>query len=519
VTENAGSPDEGRSVIPASAYFALLLLALANMLNYLDRQIVSILAQSIKADLKLDDADLGFILGTAFAVFYSVVGIAMGRISDGLPRKKVMAFGLALWSAMTALGGMASSFAVLALARVGVGVGEAVANPCSHSLLSDVFPARNRSLALGTYLTGTFIGGALALWLGGMFVQHWQDWCGTFAFGPGCAISGWQAALLAVGIPGIPLALLLLSIHEPERPVKVERRTRFVLGEFAAALPPFTLAVVHRLGGTQALIRNLGWTMLLIGGAALLAWLTGDKAQWAACALGAYAVLTWGQVQSLRDRPLYRLTFGDRTFVYAMLSTAVVACIGGAVGVWQAPYAMRTFALSPSQIGLWLGLLHAVGGVVGVLVGSWITDRWKLRNKAAPVLMGAIAVSIIVPATVLMLVAKTPFVFFAAVLVIAAAGASWSGATGALVQDPVLPRMRWAAAARYSLVAIVIASGIGPYWTGKVSAMAGSLNAGLYSILLLAPLALALIWATARRLPHETPESRIALARAAGETI
>ncbi len=126
--------------IPAAAWYALGLLTAANALNYIDRQIVSILAQSIKADLKLDDADLGFILGTAFAVFYSVVGIAMGRISDFLPRKKVMAFGLALWSAMTALGGAANSFAMLGAARLGVGVGEAVANPCGHSLVADLFP-------------------------------------------------------------------------------------------------------------------------------------------------------------------------------------------------------------------------------------------------------------------------------------------------------------------------------------------------------------------------------------------
>ena len=88
--------------IPRSAYFALGVLVLTNLFNMLDRSIVSILAQSIKTDLKLDDADLGFLLGTAFAVFYSVVGIAMGRISDFITRKKLMAFGVALWSVMRA---------------------------------------------------------------------------------------------------------------------------------------------------------------------------------------------------------------------------------------------------------------------------------------------------------------------------------------------------------------------------------------------------------------------------------
>jgi MFS family permease len=101
--------------------------SICSIARSLDRSIVSILAQSIKADLKLDDADLGFLLGTAFAVFYSIVGIAMGRISDFDSRKKMMAFGLALWSIMTAMGGAAIGFATLSAARIGVGVGETAA--------------------------------------------------------------------------------------------------------------------------------------------------------------------------------------------------------------------------------------------------------------------------------------------------------------------------------------------------------------------------------------------------------
>ena len=194
--------------IPRSAYFALFVLVLTNLFNMLDRSIVSILAQSIKADLKLTDADLGFLLGTAFAVFYSVVGIAMGRISDFVSRKKMLAIGLALWSVMTALGGAAVGFISLSAARIGVGVGEAVANPCSHSLLADTFPARNRALALGTYLTGTFLGTATALVVGGLFVQKWPHFCSAIPIGAACHLAGWQAALIAVGAPGLLLALL-----------------------------------------------------------------------------------------------------------------------------------------------------------------------------------------------------------------------------------------------------------------------------------------------------------------------
>ena len=508
----------GRERIPAAAWFALVLMATANLFNYLDRQIVSILAQSIKADLKLDDADLGFILGTAFAVFYSVVGIAMGRISDFVPRRKLMALGVALWSVMTALGGAAGSFATLAFARIGVGVGESVANPCSNSLLADMFPKKNRAAALGANLSGTFLGGASAMVLGGVFLQYWGSMCTALPWSGACTVKGWQAALYAVGLLGLPLSLLILLIREPARPQPEDLTIGAVVTrEIGAALPPFTFLSLHRLGGAAALRRNLLLAAGLIAAALLLYGITGDKAQWAAFAFGAYAVVTWGQVQSLRDRPLFSLTYGDRTFVMAAGATALIACIGGAVGVWSAPYAMRTFAKTPTEIGLSLGLIAAAGGFVGVLIGGWMTDRWRARDLRAPMGMLTLALTGIIPGIVVLLLARDFTLFLAAKFAIGVFSGLWGGATAALMQDMVLPRMRGAASAAYSLVAIVVASGIGPYWAGKVSVLTGSLNAGLFSILLLAIPAYILIGLTARRLPHETPEARLALARAAGE--
>jgi MFS family permease len=514
----AGSPAKSR--ITGAAWFALVLMATANLFNYLDRQIVSILAQSIKADLRLDDADLGFILGTAFAVFYSVVGIAMGRISDFLPRKKLMAFGVALWSVMTALGGAAGSFATLAFARIGVGVGEAVANPCSNSLLADMFPKENRAAVLGANLSGTFLGGASAMVLGGVFLQFWGDMCTSLPWAGACSVKPWQAALYAVGLTGLPLALLILLIREPARPQPEDLTVGEVVSrEVGAALPPFTFLALHRLGGRPALLRNLTLTAGLIAVALLLYWVTGDKAQWAAFAFGAYAVMTWGQVQSLRDRPLFALTYGDRTFVMAAGATALIACIGGAVGVWSAPYAMRTFDKTPTEIGLSLGLIAALGGFVGVLIGGYMTDRWRARDLRAPMGMLALALSGIIPGIVVLLATRDFTMFLVAKFFIGVFSGLWGGATAALMQDLVLPRMRGAASAAYSLVAIVVASGIGPYWAGKVSVLTGSLNAGILSILLLAPLAYLLIWLVSRRLSDETPEARMVLARSAGESI
>src|SRR6187549_3817131 len=118
---------------PASAYawYTLGVLMLVYMLNFIDRQILSILANDIKADLSLTDADLGFLYGTAFAIFYALFGIPLGRLADSWNRARLLAAGLALWSLMTVLSGLARNGTALAAARVGVGVGEATANPCA----------------------------------------------------------------------------------------------------------------------------------------------------------------------------------------------------------------------------------------------------------------------------------------------------------------------------------------------------------------------------------------------------
>ena len=130
------------------AYYALFILLVTNIFNSIDRSVITIVAARLRVDLHLTDAALGFLMGTAFAVFYGVVGLAMGRIADGVSRTRLMALGLAVWSGMTAAAGTATNYAGLATARMGVGIGEAVANPCSHSLISDYFPQRNRSTAL-----------------------------------------------------------------------------------------------------------------------------------------------------------------------------------------------------------------------------------------------------------------------------------------------------------------------------------------------------------------------------------
>jgi MFS family permease len=516
--ETSPPVEKAAEKMPAYAYYSLAVLTFATFFNFLDRMILSILAHDIRNELGLDDVQLGFLLGTGFAVFYAVVGIAMGRIADAVSRTKLMAIGFATWSAMTALGGAAVNFGMLGLARIGVGIGEATANPCSHSLISDYFSARNRSTALGTYIAGTFLGSAGAMVVGGLILSHWSSMCHAVPGDFACNLSGWRATLFLVGLPGLPLALLVYSLREPPRPPRPPIALGTLLSrELGAAIPPFTLITLYRSGNRQAFITNVMVIAAVIAAVYVLIALTGDRAQWCAIGLGAYSVVSWGQVLKIRDLPFYRLTFGCPTFALAMFGGALVATSTGAVMAWAAPYAIRVLNMAPASAGIWLGITTATSGGIGVIVAGRITDYWKQRDPRAPIGMAALSLLCSLPALVLMLRATTPnnYIIGAALFSLCASG--WAGAFAAMIQDLVLPRMRGGAASAFALISVIIASGAGPYWVGKVSTVSGSLATGMASIQLLAPIALVLLFLAARRLRHENPLRRLARAQAAGE--
>ena len=205
---------------PASeryARYVLGVLVLVYVFNFLDRQILAILAERIRSDLGIGDAELGFLYGTAFAVFFAVFGIPLGRLADVWDRRKLIALGLALWSLMTVLSGFARSFPELAIARIGVGIGEASAAPAAFSLLSDYFPPARRATVLAIYSSGIYIGAGLGLGLGGLIVDRW-DAAFTNA-PPPFGLAGWQVAFLVVGLPGLLLAGWVSTLSEPARGV------------------------------------------------------------------------------------------------------------------------------------------------------------------------------------------------------------------------------------------------------------------------------------------------------------
>lgn len=182
--------------------YVLAILTGVYTFNFIDRQILVILQESIKADLGLTDTQLGMLTGLTFALFYVTLGIPVARLADRSNRKNIVAISLALWSFMTALSGSVANFFQLLLARIGVGVGEAGGSPPSHSMISDYFPPERRATALSIYSVGIYIGILVGYIAGG-----WLD-----------QLYGWRIALMALGVPGILYAIILyFTVEEPER--------------------------------------------------------------------------------------------------------------------------------------------------------------------------------------------------------------------------------------------------------------------------------------------------------------
>jgi MFS transporter, Spinster family, sphingosine-1-phosphate transporter len=187
-----------------SVRLTLWILLTVYVFNFIDRQIVNILAEPIARDLDLNDTQIGLLTGLAFALFYTVLGIPIARFADRgtTSRPKVIAIALAVWSVMTALCGLAQNFAQLLLARIGVGVGEAGCTPPAHSLISDMVPPEKRASALAFYSLGIPVGTLLGMVIGGTLADY----------------VGWREAFVIVGLPGVLLALVVwFVIRDPRR--------------------------------------------------------------------------------------------------------------------------------------------------------------------------------------------------------------------------------------------------------------------------------------------------------------
>lgn len=193
---------------PAARRYAMVVLAVVYMFNFVDRQILSILLPAIRDEFQVGDTVLGLLAGTAFALFYVTLGVPIAQLADRVNRRNLIAAAVAIWSGMTAVSGLAANIWHLVLARIGVGIGEAGCSPPAHSMIADLYPPERRSSAMGFYTLGISAGIMLAYLAGGWVAQN----------------IGWRAAFFIVGIPGLLLALVVrFTLTEPQRGASEQR--------------------------------------------------------------------------------------------------------------------------------------------------------------------------------------------------------------------------------------------------------------------------------------------------------
>ena len=287
-------------------------------INFVDRQILSVLIEPIKADLGLSDSQLGFLTGFAFAIFYATLGVPIGRLADRVNRVSIIAGAVTLWSVMTALGGLAQNFWQLAAARVGVGVGEAGCTPPAHSMIADLFPPVRRASAMSIYQLGVPIGSVAGLMAGGWINEVW----------------GWRVALMAVGLPGLAVALVLkLVVSDPPRGRSEETKTDDLSVSFLEAV-----GLIWRIKS----FRNIGYGMAL-------------------AALGAYGTMTWFPAFLMRS---YGIGSGE-----AASWLGPLGLLGGVSGTLAGGFLTDRLSRRDPR---WYTWVPAIGLVIGIPAFAWI---------------------------------------------------------------------------------------------------------------------------------------------------
>jgi MFS family permease len=382
------------------AWYVVGVLLLLNVSSFIDRQVMALLFTPIKTDLGLSDTQMGLLLGPAFALTFAVSGLFIGKLVDRGNRVAIIAWGVAAWSVMCTACGVANTFNQLVVARFGVGIGEATLSPSANSLVVDYFPPEKLATAMSVFTSGVFIGSGLAYLIGGLVIEA----VGTSAawhlpvFGE---IRPWQRVFLLVGVPGLLLALLALTIREPRRRIAATPVHAATTSEVLAWLRRHATAFLTFGAGIAIYAtvnfgtafwfpvffeRSHGWSPgkvgLIMGGATLFFGVVGvvaggRLADWfreRGRMDGNLIVLVISSVVSIiAGIPLY-LTSSEPVLIASLIVTNIAAAspFGAAAAAMQemSPSTMR--GQSAALLGL---LLNLVGMGVGTTAVGLLNDR------------------------------------------------------------------------------------------------------------------------------------------------
>jgi MFS family permease len=389
MSEKPSSP-EGQKV-GAYGWYVVGLLAVANGISFLDRGFINLVIDPIKQTLSVSDTQMALLVGPAFLIFYSTVSLPLGRIADRFNRKRLMLAGILFWSTCTALFGFARNFATLAVARMGVGLGEAALVPAGVSILSDRVPREKLGRAVSTFTAGGILGGASAALLGGV-LMHWLTRAGPIKTHFGI-FQPWQTAFLIISVPGVIVALLMaFTLKEPVR---------------------------RRAAGEGVPKVSLGETLRYL----------------------------WGRRSGT---------------LFPMLGFAFISTASG-VSTWMATYYIRTFGLTPAQVGPIMGITSLVIGFPAAVLGGYLADRLRRGGREdANILVAVAALALEIPLSLLIL--NAPNAVFAFIV---AAPSSFLLIMAFGVAHPAMAltvpsHMRSQAVALYLLCANTVGLGIVP---------------------------------------------------------
>lgn len=427
-------------------WYALGLLSLINLLNYIDRNVIYALFEPIKQDLGLTDSQLGW-LGSAYILVFSVAALPFGVLSDLRSRRAVIAGGVTVWSAFTFLSGLVQSFGQLFTCRAAVGVGEAAYGPAASSLVADYFPGQRRAVAMGILSSGIALGGVLGLLLGG-----WLE-----------SVYGWRVAFMTVGVPGFVCAALVARLVDPSR-VPTRLTVRSFLRDFHL--------------GVAGVLRQV-WPLVLgvVVGAAAAWWLDryygADSrldvaALSAAVGLGlAVTIFRWvrrtpdaGEATAFESG--ISSTFDDivraartvlhtPTLVYVFLAGAMISFGTNGIVGWGPTFVARELGLSAAQSAALLGKWGLIAGTAGTLFGGFLADGLRRRYQAGRVLTVGLGLLLGGPLAVWLLTIRD-LDQFQLVFAVAFFCLSWyNGPITAVIFDVVPPRISATVAGAYLL--------------------------------------------------------------------
>lgn len=529
--------------VSGTAWYALALVALSNAMSLLDRNILAILAPNIKADLGIGDAEMGLLYGTVFALFYALFSLPLGRLSDGWLRNRILSISILFWSVASGLAAFANGFALLAISRLGVGIGEGATSPAGTSLLFDYFPKQRRGLVMGTIAASISVGLGLSNVLGGVAAQWWDA---RYADGGApLGFAGWQFAFVLASLPGFVLAVLLWGLKEPRRgamdgltsvPDPAPFRASFAL---LGSVVPGTnlLSLAARRADSKHWGINLGWVALVVIAMSAIVQITsafsprpalmvGGMAinphllQWSVVGFGILVIFNLFQGLALSDRPTYRLTVRSPSVMIALAVGALQTIINYGIMGFTPTFIMKTYGASPAETGVKFGLLSLAIGVLGPMIAGPLADWFDKKMPATGrVYLTLFALGLSPFAGIWTYHAVDAASFYSRFILYSIILTCWIPPLYSLLYGLVLPRMRGITASTYLIVSTIFGLGIGPYLVGMVSdANNGDLRTAILSVNWVAiPIVLLLVTLAFRVRKDEA--AMVERARAAGEPV